>query len=470
MPASNISRVETRLAGDEVASLLGGHFVQIYLDVDNRYVDCAHFLLPVFDWESFHARFEACGRKVRELSLEDENIAAIVFATAARISSHPAIIGAGGSSDVVRHGYARKDVCSALRIRAQQLCDQRGAWRTPSEGNAVTMLLMRQMMCNGDLQQSEGRSYASMSLEHVRQLYRHNPNRLQDAGGLDGLAWCSIILDALASVEGGQQPLASDLDCILLMGSFRPYLSTASDLRDSLLAPFPDYWRPWLGSWHYVVVLARAVAVGIASPTAQTHELDLDLVSSVWSDLDDVYEWARRATRTRADVDIAKAVFMEVFTNSTWTSALAVDFALHDHLTSRMADWASNLQVYRRLPSDDELPVLASLLAFSLRRIEERISTYVASTINNRGIDLLVVGTGTFFSLSRLRSFAETFLAAPVELAGSHEAKLSLLNFFLTTLLNAARSWDGLEDILAAFRDERVRLENQIAAKAKARR
>lgn len=39
--------------------LRADQYLLVYLDVDNRYVDCAHFLLPVFDWESFHARFEA---------------------------------------------------------------------------------------------------------------------------------------------------------------------------------------------------------------------------------------------------------------------------------------------------------------------------------------------------------------------------------------------------------------------------
>ncbi|GAA5861526.1 hypothetical protein JCM8547_008060 [Rhodosporidiobolus lusitaniae] len=126
------SGLDTRLADNEMSETLGLELLQIYGDAGNTCSDPL-YPPPVPDDLALQERYEAAGKRLVDLSNEDQLTCRIVFATASRTWRSGKTATTNGK------------LVQQLLVNAQSRADATGVWRNPTPANAISLLLLYQL-------------------------------------------------------------------------------------------------------------------------------------------------------------------------------------------------------------------------------------------------------------------------------------------------------------------------------------
>lgn len=131
-------------------------------------------------------------------------IGRIIFATAARLVS---------AQSVPTSTQNPLLLAQQLLANAQTRADATAVWRHPSPNNAVSLLLLYQLLSRGEIGSAEGKPYLAALVGHLRALERTNPEVLVGASGTGTsiLVWCLLSFDAFAAAERAEEPIV----CVL---------------------------------------------------------------------------------------------------------------------------------------------------------------------------------------------------------------------------------------------------------------
>ena len=151
---------ESKLGTTEMTSALTSQLIECFFQQSDH-------AIPIVDWEDFRWTFERNGRRLSQLTPDQEVIGAFIVALGARASDSPIILGANRVSleslqqgkfsslpsylmltdpvsvptGLTKFGTARNTACSALETKALTLADRHGIYRRSTiESYAVMML------------------------------------------------------------------------------------------------------------------------------------------------------------------------------------------------------------------------------------------------------------------------------------------------------------------------------------------
>ncbi|GAA5837647.1 hypothetical protein JCM11251_002033 [Rhodosporidiobolus azoricus] len=426
------SGLSARLADMEMSETLGLELLTLYGDAGRS---CCQPLFPppVLDYIALRDRYRLSGRRFSDMSAEDQLTGRIVFATAARLWSTES----APTPSENRHLLAKQ-----LLVNAQTRADLAAVWRHPSPDNAVSLLLLYQLINRGEISSEEAKPYLAALVGHLRALNRTNPELLLGASGSNtsALVWCLMAFDAFAAVERAEEPIVSNREYERLLRPLPIDLPSIAAIRFALSSD------PWSLTNYLLVPLGASMDVGRrlarcldeletrdgAGGMTVAREMDL---AAIWRRANEVCTWGKEVLEVGEQMqglDIFTATVLHMYVSLAYGSAVFLQLALVLYLEKHPQDKGTFLS---QLEKDHPQTV-----AQYLRSIR------VTATGNN----FLTVFTGTAWSVSRLVIFSQSFLKTSAWNPLLHPAgmtdKLSSLYFLHDTLTSVERSYPS-EDL-----------------------
>ncbi|KPV74715.1 uncharacterized protein RHOBADRAFT_53669 [Rhodotorula graminis WP1] len=384
---------------------------------------------PVADFVGLQSRFDAAGRKVAALSIEDQLLFRVISASSAPFLSSKA----ASSSSMARQ----------LLEVAQSSADALGVHRKPTVAHVVSLLLLHQAAGRGEIATDDADTYLSSAAAHVRALRHRAPVAISGptSESTSALVWAVTIFDACSAVERSAPPFLSggDFDELFLGGA--GFLTTQDALEEALRLD------PWsltgflVQNLLFALVLLRRLALFLDH--ARTVQTVLDRSSEVddmMATMDKIYEWGKMAFGVvQVHQDPLQRVVALIYLNGTYASTLFAELAILKHL-ERLSEEDGR----RKFPSSP-----ATLAALHLDRGRARLQhsacTYLRVARTTPEPNYVAIQTGTFWSTSRLCDIVQAVLSASVWdqalFPDGPQDKLETLNFLQATLDSLQRAY-----------------------------
>ncbi|GAA5895202.1 hypothetical protein JCM6882_006614 [Rhodosporidiobolus microsporus] len=439
------SGLSTRLADGEMSESLGLELLTLYGDAGSS---CCQPLFPppVLDYIALRNRFRDAGRRLSDMSLEDQLVGRIVFATASRLRT-----GNSSSPD--------PRLSQQLLANAQTRADAAAVWRNPSPSNAVSLLLLYQLVSRGEIGSEEAKPYLSALVGHMRALERTNPEFLRGAslGGTTGLVWCLMAFDAFAAVEQAEEPIVPEKEYDLRLRPLHPGLPSLELIRFALESD------PWSLTNYALVPLAAIIEasrrlarcldeVGAAGGLRAETERELE---ELWERAWEVGSWGSEIIELSGgmkDLDPFTVTVLGLWVQLSYGAAVFSQLAIVLSLENRH-------------------PAPTSLLSQQIGTFPSTACRYLRSIRGTAGRNnFLTVFTGCAWSVSRLMTFARIFVTTNAWSTEMHPGgpadKLASLNFLHGTLTNVATSYPSasLSEVIQLIESERPSLQILFAA------
>ncbi|GAA5897237.1 hypothetical protein JCM8208_003765 [Rhodotorula glutinis] len=415
--------VASTLAGD-----IGYELLSLYTEAGGG-AGPPLFAPPVADYVGLQSRFDASGRQVAALSVEDQLLFRVISASSAPFLSSRA----ASSTSMARQ----------LLAVAQSSADALAIHRKPTVPHVVSLLLLHQAAGRGEIATDDAETYLSSAVAHVRALRHRAPLAISgpSSESTSALVWVVTIFDACAAVERSAPSFLSggDFDELFLHGA--GFLTTRDVLEEVLRL---DAWSVTgflVQNLLFAIVLLRRLALFL--DTARTVQSVLDRASEVedmMATMDKIYEWGKMAFEVvQAHPDPLQRVVALIYLNGTYAVTLFAELAVLKHL-----ERVSEEDARRTFPSSS-----ATLAALHLDRRRARLQhsscAYLRAARTSPEPNYLAIQTGTFWSTSRLCDMVQSVLAASVWdqdlFPDGPKDKLESLMFLHTTLDSLRRAY-----------------------------
>ncbi|BGP15514.1 hypothetical protein JCM10213v2_003493 [Rhodosporidiobolus nylandii] len=378
------SGASSRLTSGELSESFGFELLTLYENAGSGSSD-ALYPPPVVDFLALKQRYEAAGKRLSALSPEDQLTCRIVFASASRLWTPPS----ASSPDV------RPRVVQQLLAAAQSHADGAAVWRQPSAKNATSLLLLFQLVGQGEIAGDEVQPYLSSLVGQLKSLSKRDPAVVYGPSGesVTTLTWSVLAFDTLAAVERGEAPNITKADYARLLGPFTPSLPSIATLTAALAAgPWPLTNALLLPLASYVV-LGRRVAFLLDEAKATSAALRNPEVEEIWGEASSLVEWAEGALSLAHELEaleVFSLTILQLYTNLACGAALFAQLAILRYLEGLPSSLASEYAVR-----------FACASAAHLRSIRA-----------SGRINFLAVFTGSAWSVTRLVDFAQRFWPA----------------------------------------------------------
>ncbi|GAA5840243.1 hypothetical protein JCM9279_002321 [Rhodotorula babjevae] len=448
------SSPQQQLVANTLAGDIGFKLLTLYTEAGGE-AGPPLFAPPVADYVGLQSRFDAAGRQVAALLVEDQLLFRVISASSAPFMSSKAAT----SSSMARQ----------LLEVAQSSADALAVHRKPTVAHVVALLLLHQAAGRGEIATDDAESYLSSAVAHVRALRHRAPLAISGptSESTSALVWVVAIFDACAAVERSAPPLlpGGDFDELFLGGA--GFLTTRDVLEEALRL---DAWSVTgflVQNLLFAIVLLRQLAHFLDQ--ARTAQAVLDRageVDGMMVTMDKIYEWGQMAYGVvQAHPDPLQRVVALIYLNGSFAVTLFAELALVRHLERVSAE-----DVRRKFPSS---PTTLAALHLDRRRARLQLSacTYLRAARTLPEPNYLAIQTGTFWSTSRLCDMVQTVLAASVWdtdlFPHGPKDKLESLNFLHTTLDSLQRAYPDrslVVETLNSIASEMVLLEMLLIA------
>ncbi|GAA5861599.1 hypothetical protein JCM8547_008087 [Rhodosporidiobolus lusitaniae] len=421
------SGLETRLADNEMSETLGLELLQIYGDAGNTCSDPL-YPPPVLDYLALQGRYEAAGKRLADLSIEDQLTCRIVFASASRLWR-------SGRGPNINHKLVQQLVTSA-----QTRADAAGIWRSPSSGNATNLLLLHLLSSQGEIGSETAKPYLISLAAQSKTLNKIDANAIVGQGeSAPALGWCMLLFDTFAAIERKEVPCCSQAE-------FERLLGRRGGLPSMAAVEFALQNDPWSTTTYCLRPLALFVQFGrrlaylfeLTPNGVDTVERCIEL-NEIWGTMTRICAWAAEAAKLQATNPFSLTV-LQLYLNLIAGAAIFAQLAIVEHQE----------QASFSLPPSFPAPTRAQFASHAC--------SYLRSVRIGGRKTFLAVFTGTTWSVSRLAAFTDVFNGTSAWDESLHPAgpsdKLESLIFLCKTLASVLRAYDS-----AALRKSLLSLE-----------
>ncbi|GAA5861244.1 hypothetical protein JCM8547_008531 [Rhodosporidiobolus lusitaniae] len=329
LPALRLSLVpsgtETRLADLDTGGVLGASLLVLFNATGDFYP------LPAYDFFALEKRFNRSGQRLSSMSISDQATCRILFALSSSLNTD--------------HAIADPSILSQqLAEQAQSFADLVGVSCTPTLDNIVDLLLLCQLVCNGEIGSDAGQPFFAAVVELLSQLHETDPASLlsPSRGFCTGLVCHAAIYDTAAALERGTKPNFTPQAYTRLFGSV--------DLSIIPLPPLKNIEAALRsGPWESVQAVISAIAsYGVAARhlayflaalgEAALGEDDLIELEEIWEVFERAAKWGSDVCRKAAEpgvIDFDAGIFsapstvnpLLSFTGTLWSISSLVAFA-----------------------------------------------------------------------------------------------------------------------------------------------
>ncbi|KAM0746608.1 hypothetical protein T439DRAFT_329714 [Meredithblackwellia eburnea MCA 4105] len=258
-----------RLASTEVQGSLISSLLDFYLSYTKNHPS-------LLESTAFRESFDRAGRRMAQMSDQDQVLCSVVMALAARTSNHPLLVGVGAppvaqltglvmnDQSLAEYGSRRESACRDLTKRAVEVADRTGTMRTASVESIASLLLLEGLV---EASEDEGLStsatpkpptqhpYASAVNSHAKILLEMDlPRGMRQRLSGTLLGYTIYIREVMSASNLGRVPSFSDDDVLLLRGEDEEPLPLLSEL---LAVPDPN---PHVACWRLFSSLLAHIA------------------------------------------------------------------------------------------------------------------------------------------------------------------------------------------------------------------
>ncbi|KAK4051509.1 hypothetical protein OIO90_004723 [Microbotryomycetes sp. JL221] len=308
--------IDHQLGLTQLSSELASHLLTLYQIVPQSW-------LPLYPRGRLLMMFESVGRRLDNLPPQAQVLAHTIIALTSRLSSHPAIVGAGPSSaspssssiagvtvqaqtedappiesitqdfikenrDLRRFGHRREQIADKLRQKAVKLSWERGTLVQTNEETMACCFILE--MLEGRKDARKGKPYGSAFVSHLRTLLDRNGEPGAPKVMNMSLGWSALIMrEALYASNFGRTSHFTAVDDLLLCGQPPESIEEtllqnvdAVDVRDSITL----FFRPMRPYTYHVARLARECSDKVYGTYARRQPLDEHYVSKFLTQLD----------------------------------------------------------------------------------------------------------------------------------------------------------------------------------------
>ncbi|GAA5861578.1 hypothetical protein JCM8547_008080 [Rhodosporidiobolus lusitaniae] len=437
------SGLETRMADNEMSETLGLELLQIYGDAGSTCSDPL-YPPPVLDYLALQGRYETAGKRLTNLSIEDQLTCRIVFATASRMWRSG------------KNAATNGKLVQQLLTNAQTRADATGVWRNPTPANAISLLLLYQLANQGEIASIAAKPYLVSLAAQLKVLHK-SASHAPVVTGVKGtsataLSWCLLAFDTFASIERKEAPVVSKADHNRLLGGLTVALPPLAAMEFALQAD------PWSTTNYCLLPLAFLISFGrrlaclmeVYPHGVNTVEGMAEL-NEIWAALNEICDWTAAVSRLEAS-DPFSITILQLYLNLTAGGAIFAQLAIIEHQEQLKISPISS-----PLPPQVPSPTLAE---FAMN-----VCSYLRSIRTDGQKSFMAVFTGTAWSVSRLAAFANVFNGTSAWDKTLHPAgpadKVVSLRFLCSTLSSVLRAYDfdPLQKALMALEAEKGALE-----------
>ncbi|BGP06904.1 hypothetical protein JCM10049v2_002734 [Rhodotorula toruloides] len=357
---------------------------------------------------------------------------------------------------------ATRDTCAdqALQL-AVRLADSQGLWRTINNSNPVALLLLWQLMANGELGTSAAQPYLVAAANQVKAMRDLDQPELDD----DTTTWAIALTDAVVALETSSAPILS-----FRFKFFSRIARMTAPLADMLLPSLDQLSRALDSSdpWDLSQCVAPVLAIACFSVRRLAYAFEdlalgnsgaLRICEAEWLEMDKIYLWVDNAVAFGTEQATVTKPFCRALLE-LYTGLIAALTVFSEVAILRAAEGAARDQDRAVMPIADS----------ARKRANSGVCRYLRGARTCASRNHLALFASTFYSVSRVVLLADIFVATPTWDVNLHPQgaadKLASLFFLRDALRNISLAYPSpaVTSVLEKIELEIVSLQRVVDA------